>query len=91
MSGYENKPSAPNPCAMNHTSQADIDSEKRKLIALYTAIGQFIFEFSQLEFMIRHTLGTALDLRETDANARFDIVTSPYDFADARGRHCSTG
>jgi hypothetical protein len=40
-----------------------------------------VFEFSQLEFIIRHALGAALELRDTGPHAQFDIVTSPYDFA----------
>jgi hypothetical protein len=49
------------------------------LDCVYTAIGQFIFEFSQLEFMIRATLGDALGIK--DAHPQFDMVISPYDFA----------
>jgi hypothetical protein len=44
---------------------------------LYVSIGQFIFEFSQLEFMIRHLLGEALGLND---EKRFHAVTSRYDF-----------
>jgi hypothetical protein len=44
---------------------------------LLLAIGAFIYEFSLLEFNIRWVLGMALKLD----NARFDVVTSPYDFA----------
>jgi hypothetical protein len=62
-------------------SQNEVDAERRRLASLYTAIRQFIFEFSQLEFIIRHALGEALALKEVGADARFDIVTSPYDFA----------
>lgn len=40
-----------------------------------------MFEFSQLEFIIRHALGDALNMRGTGTNDPFDIVTSPYDFA----------
>jgi hypothetical protein len=54
------------------------EAEQKKKLALYTAIGQFIFEFSQLEFMIRATLGEALGIK--DADPQFDIVISPYDF-----------
>jgi len=66
---------------MSDKSPEEVEAERRKLISLYTAIGQFMFEFSQLEFIIRHTLGEALDLKEVGSDARFDIVTSPYDFA----------
>jgi hypothetical protein len=66
---------------MSKKSHEDIEAENRQLRSLYTAIGQFIFEFSQLEFMIRHALGEALNLNEIGENARFDIITSPYDFA----------
>ena len=65
---------------MSTKSPEDVEAEKRKLLSLYTAIGQFVFEFSQLEFIIRHALGEALALKETGANAQFDIVTAPYDF-----------
>ncbi|HEY8064564.1 MAG TPA: hypothetical protein VIF40_07525 [Methylosinus sp.] len=61
-------------------SPETIEAERQKTRSLYMAIGQFMFEFSQLEFIIRHALGAALDLNETGANAPFDIVTSPYDF-----------
>jgi hypothetical protein len=40
------------------------------------AIGQFIFEFSQLEFTIRFVLAAYLDLPD----GYFDAVTGPYDF-----------
>jgi len=43
--------------------------------AAYVAIGKFIVAFSQLEFIIRHTLAEVLDTKH------FDEVTSPYDFA----------
>lgn len=66
---------------MSEKSQEVMEAEKRKMISLYTAIGQFMFEFSQLEFVIRHFLGEALGLSEVGTEAQFDIVTSPYDFA----------
>jgi hypothetical protein len=56
----------------------EIDAERENLRRLYFAIGQFIFEFSQLELMIRHLLGEALALHD---DARFHAITSPYDFA----------
>ena len=43
----------------------------------FTAIGEFVFQFSQLELTMRVLLGRALKL-EGD---RVDIVTAPYDFA----------
>ena len=66
---------------MNNKNLEQIEAERKKTISLYTAIGQFMFEFSQLEFVIRHALGDALNMSETGANAPFHIVTSPYDFA----------
>jgi hypothetical protein len=65
---------------MNDKTAEEIEAEKRKMLSLYTAIGQFMFEFSQLEFIIRHALGDALALREIGDEAQFDIVVSPYDF-----------
>ncbi len=65
---------------MSDKTAEEIEAEKRKMLSLYTAIGQFMFEFSQLEFIIRCALGQALDLRETGDDAQFDIVVSPYDF-----------
>lgn len=56
----------------------EIEAERENMRRLYLSIGQFIFEFSQLEFMIRHLLGEALALHD---DARFHAVTSPYDFA----------
>jgi hypothetical protein len=55
----------------------EVEAERENLRRLYLAIGQFVFAFSQLEFMIRHLLGEALGLNED----RFYAVTSPYDFA----------
>jgi hypothetical protein len=66
---------------MSDKTPEEIEAEKRKLLSLYTAIGQFMFEFSQLEFIIRNALGDALALKEVGDNAQFDIVISPYDFA----------
>ena len=65
--------------AMNtRKTPEEIDAERKNMQRLYLAIGQFIFEFSQLEWMIRHLLGEALALYD---DARFHAVTSPYDFA----------
>jgi len=58
-------------------SPEEIEAERENMRRLYLSIGQFIFEFSQLEFMIRHLLGEALGL---DDEKRFHAVTSPYDF-----------
>jgi hypothetical protein len=59
-------------------SPKEIETERENMRRLYLSIGQFIFEFSQLEFMIRHLLGESLSL---DDETRFHAVTSPYDFA----------
>lgn len=53
------------------------DAERENPQRLYSSIGQFIFVFSQLEFMIRHALAVALALN----NDRFHAITSSYDFA----------
>jgi hypothetical protein len=52
-------------------------AERAQEVRIYTALGQFVFEFSQLEYVIRYFLGEALALGDD----RFDAVTSPYDFA----------
>jgi hypothetical protein len=65
---------------MSNKTEEEIEAEKRKMLSLYTSIGQFMFEFSQLEFIIRHALGEALALSEIGDDAQFDIVVSPYDF-----------
>ena len=44
---------------------------------LYSAIGEFIFWFSQLEGRLKYTLAASLDLKP----GQFDVVVSPYDFA----------
>jgi hypothetical protein len=66
--------------AVSDKTAEEIEAEKREMLSLYTAIGQFMFEFSQLEFIIRHALGEALALTEIGESAQFDIVVSPYDF-----------
>jgi len=43
----------------------------------YEAIGEFIYKFSQLEFLIKYRLFKSLELRQE----LFDIITGPYDFA----------
>ncbi|MFA4994397.1 MAG: hypothetical protein WC521_03740 [Bdellovibrionales bacterium] len=58
--------------------------DKQKAFATFTKtercsfafIGAFIFQFSQLEFSIRHKLAALLELSED----QFDVVTSRYDF-----------
>jgi hypothetical protein len=50
------------------------NAENRALT--FHAIGQFIMEFSQLEFTIRFALGAYLELPDD----YFDVVTGPYDF-----------
>ncbi len=63
---------------MTHTKTPDeVEAERQNLQRLYLSIGEFIFEFSQLEFMLRHALGEALGLNDD----RFHTITSPYDFA----------
>jgi len=42
----------------------------------FQGIGQFIYQFSQLQFSIRHVLHARLGL----SAEYFDIVTGPYDF-----------
>jgi hypothetical protein len=44
---------------------------------LYQAIGKFVYQFSQLEFAIRHLLSDLLELTPD----QFHIVTASYDFA----------
>jgi len=44
---------------------------------LYQAIGKFVYQFSQLEFAIRHLLSDLLELTPE----QFLIVTASYDFA----------
>lgn len=41
------------------------------------AVGKFIIQFSQLEYIIRHLLGSLLNL----SDPQFDIVTASFDFA----------
>jgi hypothetical protein len=43
---------------------------------LYTAIGKFIFWFSQLEFTIKASLASYLGLKDE----QFNVVIGPYDF-----------
>jgi hypothetical protein len=57
-------------------SRAALHREAKERAELFLAIGEFIFEFLQLEFTIRFALATLLNLHD-----KFDAVTSPYDFA----------
>jgi hypothetical protein len=43
----------------------------------FRAIGEFIFRFSQLEYLIKSALASYLKLRDD----QFDVVVGPYDFA----------
>jgi hypothetical protein len=44
---------------------------------LQSAIGKFVIQFSQLEYIVRHLLGAMKDLHEP----QFDIITGSFDFA----------
>ena len=54
-----------------------IIEEKERKSKVFSSIGAFTFQFSQLEFTIRSLLGRMLKLTEL----QFDAVTAPYDFA----------
>ena len=43
----------------------------------FSAIGEFIFRFSQLEYLIKSALASYLKLRDD----QFDVIVGPYDFA----------
>jgi hypothetical protein len=43
----------------------------------FRATGEFIFKFSQLEYLIKSALASYLKLRDD----QFDVVVGPYDFA----------
>jgi hypothetical protein len=43
----------------------------------FRAIGEFMFRFSQLEYLIKSTLASYLKLRDD----QFDVIVGPYDFA----------
>jgi hypothetical protein len=47
------------------------------MVETYEAIGEFVHQFSQLEFTIRVILGDALKIDEE----RLSILTASYDFA----------
>ena len=51
---------------------ARVDAEKT-----YRAIGRFVFEFSQVEYTIRHYLASEIDLKEE----YFTAVMESYDVA----------
>jgi hypothetical protein len=55
---------------------AKLSEDSKHEVAVYTAIGEFIFWFSQLEFTIKARLAGALDLPE----GLFDCIIGPYDF-----------
>lgn len=59
-------------------SKAALKRDAAARADLFLAIGEFIFEFSQLEFTIRHLLGVVLEI---DDGKRFNLIVSPYDFA----------
>ncbi|TQF31963.1 hypothetical protein [Bradyrhizobium sp. UNPA324] len=63
--------------ARQKVSKKALRAEAEARVDLFLAIGEFIFEFSQLEFTIRHLLASALDLK---GDKSFDTVVSPYDF-----------
>jgi hypothetical protein len=43
----------------------------------YRAIGELIFRFSQLEYLVKSALASYLKLRDD----QFDVIVGPYDFA----------
>src|SRR3984893_6770893 len=53
------------------------DIEVMQSEEFFRAIGEFIFRFSQLEYLIKSTLASYLKLRDD----QFDVVVGPYDFA----------
>jgi hypothetical protein len=55
---------------------AKLSEDSKHEVAVYTAIGEFIFWFSQLEFTLKARLAGALELRGN----LFDIIIGPYDF-----------
>jgi hypothetical protein len=55
----------------------EMEEEQRNQDRLCMAIGRFMFEFSQLEFYIRHAFKCALRLEDE----RFDVIGASYDFA----------
>ena len=60
---------------MSAKAAEEIKAEKRKMLSLYTAIGQFMFEFSQLEFIIRHAFPDTLPVTKYGCiSAFFGIV-----------------
>jgi len=55
-----------------------VEKQKAELESLWRAIGHFVFEFSQLEHVIRSSLADALQI---DDNEQFYIVLPSIDFA----------
>ncbi len=64
----------PEPIAVKNLQEAIevLQSEE-----FFRAIGEFIFRFSQLEYLLKSTLASYLKLRDD----QFDVVVGPYDFA----------
>jgi hypothetical protein len=64
----------PEPIEVNNFQEAIeiLQSEE-----FFRAIGEFIFRFSQLEYLLKSTLASYLKLRDD----QFDVVVGPYDFA----------
>ena len=64
----------PEPIEVNNFQEAIeiLQSEE-----FFMAIGEFIFRFSQLEYLLKSTLASYLKLRDD----QFDVVVGPYDFA----------
>lgn len=54
-----------------------VREEAMRMARGFQSIGEFLFQFSQLEFTIRAVLAGELGL----SNEQFDVVTGPYDFA----------
>lgn len=57
----------------NHDNVADANAERDRQ---FKVIGEFVFEYSQLEYYIKDVLSTALKLKPNQV----DLVTAPYDF-----------
>ena len=64
----------PEPIAVKNLQEAIevLQSEE-----FFRTIGEFIFRFSQLEYLLKSTLASYLKLRDD----QFDVVVGPYDFA----------
>lgn len=59
------------------TTPAEMEEERRSQHRLCVAIGHFIFEFSQLEFLLRYALQLAVGL----SDEKFRVLGTSYDFA----------